>query len=107
MAPSRHLRLAAGSHRLALLRFDRTHLRPPQRQPLALALDLGTHPGQKLARMLPPPALPQAPAHLLHPQVVHNQQRTNPIAVSDSLLPQPLKFAVCSPLVFLLRRGYP
>ena len=54
--------------------------------------------------MIDPPALPQPPAHALHPQVVQHQKRSNPIDVRSALLPQPLQFPVYSPRV-LLRRG--
>ena len=39
----------------------------------------------------------------LCPQVLHDQQRANPIDVGGALLNQPLKFAVHPTLVFLLR----
>ena len=64
------LRFGVGRHRLALLGLHRVDLPLDQRQPRALALDLGTHPGQKLPRVAAPPALPQAPADILHPQVL-------------------------------------
>jgi len=57
---------------------------------------------KKLPGMSGPPALPQTTAHVLHPQVVHDQQRTNSIDVGGSLSSQPLKFPVRSPPVFLL-----
>src|SRR5271155_250604 len=58
----RHLWFGAGGHRLALRGLDRVHLLLDQQQPLALALDLGTHTRRKLLRMARPPALPQPPA---------------------------------------------
>jgi hypothetical protein len=76
-----------------------------QRQPRALALELGAQLRGHLHAVGLPPASPVAPADDdSRTQVVQHQQRADAVGVRGALVHQPRQFAVRAARVFVLRR---